>query len=138
MTLDDLLDEQGRALLARHVPGVDPRSVRVSRLPAWYRRATGIAPDAVTVGDRVLLDDRVARLERCRRLALLAHEATHVAQQRSGRLGFGIAYAVAYAVGRLRGRSHEAAYRAIPAEVLAREVQRRVLADCRGRGPATS
>jgi len=38
---------------------------------------------------------------------------------------------VTYLVGRLRGRRHLDAYRAIPAEVLAREVQRRAFADCR-------
>jgi Zn-dependent protease with chaperone function len=131
MTVADLLDEPGRRLVAEHVPSVDPRSVRVAPLPDWYRRLVGIEPDAITLGSRVLVSHRVRRLDRCALTALLAHELAHVAQQRAGRLGFSMAYGVAYLVGRLGGRSHTDAYRAIPAERLAREVQERVLAACR-------
>ena len=131
MTVADLLDERGRQLVARHVPSVDPDSVRVGTLPDWYRRLVGIEPDAITLGNRVLVADRVRRLDACTRTALLAHELAHVAQQRAGRIGFSMAYVVPYLVGRLGGRSHVEAYLAIPAEVLAREVQRRVLAACR-------
>lgn len=132
MTVADLLDERGRQLVSEHVPSVDPGSVVVRRLPEWYRRVVAIEPDAITVGDRVLVSSRVARLDRCARTALLAHELAHVAQQRSGRIGFAMAYGVAYLVGRLGGRTHAEAYRAIPAEVLAREVQQRVVVACRG------
>lgn len=131
MTVADLLDERERRLVSDAVPNVDPRSVRVGRLPDWYRRVLAIEPDAVTVGRRVLLAARVEGMERCARTALLAHEMAHVAQQRSGRVGFAFAYGVTYLVGRLSGRDHAAAYRSIPAEVLAREVQARVLAACR-------
>jgi len=131
VTVADLLDERERGIVAAAVPTVDPRSVRVLRMPEWYRRITGIRPDAVTMGGRVLVAEGVSGLERCARTALLAHELAHVAQQRSGRLGFAFAYGATYLVARLGGRSHVDAYRAIPAESLAREVQRRVLAACR-------
>ncbi len=131
MTVADLLDERGRQLLAEHVPTVDPASVRVVGLPEWSRRMVAIEPDAITVGNRVLLTDRVRRLAPCARTALLTHELAHVAQQRAGRVGFSMAYGVSYLVGRLGGRSHVEAYRSIPAERLAREVQARVLRDCR-------
>ncbi|MEX1288279.1 MAG: hypothetical protein AB1Z57_10110 [Acidimicrobiia bacterium] len=119
-------------LVRRHVPSVDPARVRLAALPDWCRRLAGIDPLAVTLGRLVLVSPELDRLPRCARVGLLAHEAAHVAQTSSSPLGFGVAYGVAYLVGRLAGRSHHAAYRNVPAEVLAREVQRRVLAECRG------
>lgn len=54
--------------------------------------------------------------------ALLHHELVHVRQWREqGMVGFLVAYLSAYFRGRLRGLGHWEAYRAIPAEIEARE-----------------
>jgi len=130
-SLVGFLDGPDLELVRRHVPGLDPARVWVGTLPAWWRRLIGLDVVAVAYGPVILLEPGVHRLDRCRRVALIAHEATHVRQQAAGPFGFAVAYAVTYLVGRLGGSSHAQAYRSIPAERLAREVQARVLAACR-------
>lgn len=137
LRLADVAGEAGLALIVAHVPGladhgIDPAAIRVGNLARWWRSALGLDVAAVTYGSVILLSPDVARLSACQRIGLLAHEVVHVVQQRSGVTGFVCAYAATYLVGRLRGRSHVDAYRAVPAERLAREVQQRVVVACRG------
>ncbi len=135
--LADVVDTAGLELIEAHVPGlvdhgVDPGAIRIGALPGWWATVLGLDVAAVTYGSLILLAPEVERLPTCSRLGLLAHEVVHVVQQRAGVTGFVCAYSATYLVGRLRGRGHVDAYRSIPAERLAREVQARVVAACRG------
>lgn len=73
---------------------------------------------AMTLGRRVLV-----RRDRLDDVGLLHHELVHVRQWREqGPVRFPVSYLAAYARGRLRGLGHHEAYRAVPAEVEAREL----------------
>lgn len=83
------------------------------------------AADAWTLGRLVLVRIRAWDPARVSSQLLLAHELVHVAQWREdGPVLFLARYLAAYAKGRMRGLSHDTAYRAIPAEIEAFEIQR--------------
>lgn len=83
------------------------------------------AADAWTLGRLVLIRRRAWDPARMSTQLLLAHELVHVAQWREdGPFLFLARYLAAYVKGRIRGLSHDAAYRAIPAETEAFEIQR--------------
>lgn len=124
-----------RDRLAGSFPDLDLDRVRIGAgLPSW----TAFAPvpvAAITLGDRIHVDPEVD-LDSPEGIALLAHELVHVAQwRRAGRRGpiglrwtaFPIRYVWAYLLARWRGLDPAAAYRAIPYEREAYDVQRTVL-----------
>lgn len=83
-----------------------------------------VAPGASawTLGRRVLMRAREWGVDRTD--ALVAHELVHVAQwSRRGRAGFLVSYLGAYLRARMRGLGHWAAYREIPAEVEAYDIE---------------
>lgn len=101
-----------------HVPPAVRRRARVRRVP-WLPPGTA----AMTLGRTILVVRPVPNDGSSR---LLAHELVHVDQYaRRGALRFLVGYATAYLRLVVRLRSHDAAYRAIPAEIEAYEADAR-------------
>jgi hypothetical protein len=116
-----------RARLARYFPGLDLDTVRLHEGVPRYVRGR---PRGYVNRHRVYLasgwqdgaDEEV--------LALLAHELVHVRQYRDlGAWRFRWAYLREYLSGRLVRLGHDAAYRNISFERVAREVEERVRRD---------
>lgn len=95
------------------VTAADLQRVRIVRVPVL---TPGVS--ALTLGRVVLI-----RRDRVADPALLHHELVHVRQWRErGVVGFLSDYLGAYFRGRRSGLGHQDAYRAIPAEVEARDL----------------
>jgi len=88
----------------------------------WARVLVAPGASAWTLGRRILV--RASQWGREGTDLLVAHELVHVTQWvERGRLSFLASYLGAYLRSRLRGRGHWAAYREIPAEVAAYEIE---------------
>lgn len=97
---------------------VDRASLESVRIVPVPRLTPGVS--AMTLGRWVLV-----RRDRLGDVDLLVHELVHVRQWREqGAVRFLSRYLSAYLRGRLRGLGHWEAYRAVPAEVEARETTR--------------
>lgn len=95
------------------VTRVDLEAARIVPVPFLV---PGVA--AITFGRRILV-----RRDRLDDVGLVHHELVHVRQWREqGPVLFVVSYLTAYVRGRLRGLGHHEAYRAVPAEVEAREL----------------
>ena len=113
----------------RHVPDDVARRVRVVAIPALPGRYVGL-----TLGSIVFLAEEVSDDGDS---TLLAHELVHVRQwHEQGRARFAVAYLRAFGAGLIRHRSWQEAYRAIPAEVEARQEAGRWLRSHQGRPAA--
>ncbi len=116
-----------KARLAGYFPGLDLDAIRLHDGVPRYVRGR---PRGYVNRHRIYLvagwrDDADVEL-----LALLAHELAHVRQYRDiGAWPFRWAYVREYLAGRLRGLGHDAAYRSISFERMAREVEERVRRD---------
>ena len=113
-----------RARLAGYFPALDLDSVRLHRGVPRYVRGR---PAGYVNRHRIYLAADWIQLEDADALALLAHELVHVEQYRQlGAWRFRWAYLREYMSGRFRNLGHEAAYRDISFERVAREVEDRV------------
>ena len=125
------IDVAAKIRLLPHFPELDMDRIQVrDGIPWIVRRFAAVEPAAYTSGSRVYF--AVGRYDPATGagIALIAHELVHCRQfQRHGKWMFRLAYLLAYLRNRMAGLPPSAAYRAIPFEQEARDLQARVLAD---------
>jgi hypothetical protein len=118
------LPEEVVALLAPFFPELDLSRVRVREGIPRY-----VVGDPVGYADRyrIYFAPGAYRVDTIEGLALIAHEVAHCLQyQRHGAWRFRVRYIAAYFKNRMRGMNHLKAYRSIPFEIEAREVEAQV------------
>ncbi len=111
-------------LLAPFFPGFD-----LSRLRVYEGIPRYVIGDPVGYADRdrIYLAPGAYRIDTIEGLALIAHEVTHCRQYRQhGTWRFRFHYLAAYFKNRLCGLNHHHAYRRIPFEIEARDVEAEV------------
>lgn len=118
------LPEEVVQLLAPFFPGFDLSRVRIHEGVPRY-----VVGDPVGYADRnnVYLAPGCYRVDTIEGLALIAHEVAHCRQyHQHGAWRFRARYLANYFKNRLRGMKHLKAYRQIPFEIEAREVEAKV------------
>lgn len=118
------LPEEVVALLAPFFPGFDLSRIRIYEGIPCY-----VAGDPVGYADRcnVYLAPGAYRVDTVEGLALIAHEVAHCLQyHKHGTWRFRARYIAAYFRNRWHGMNHLKAYRNIPFEIEAREIEAEV------------
>jgi hypothetical protein len=118
------LPEEVVTLLAPFFPGFDLRRVRIHEGIPRY-----VIGDAVGYADRydIYFAPGAYRVDTVGGLALIAHEIAHCLQYHEhGTWRFRARYVAAYFKNRWRGMNHLKAYRNIPFEIEAREIEAEV------------
>jgi hypothetical protein len=119
-----VLPEEVVALLAPFFPGFDLSRIRVCEGIPRY-----VIGDPVGYADRcnIYLAPGAYRVDTIEGLALIAHEVAHCRQyDRHGVWGFRARYVAAYFKNLLGGMDHLKAYRQVPFEIEAREIEAEV------------
>ncbi len=119
-----VLPEEVVALLTPFFPGFDLSRIRVREGIPRY-----LFGDPIGYANRhkIYFAPGAYRVDTIEGLALIAHEVAHCLQyHRYGAWRFRARYLAAYFKNRLRGMNHLRAYRSIPFEIEAREVEAQV------------
>ncbi|MGE0127752.1 MAG: DUF4157 domain-containing protein [Blastocatellales bacterium] len=118
------LPEEVVQLLSPFFPGFDLSRVRIYEGIPRYVVAN---PIGYTDRCNIYFAPGAYRVDTSGGLALIAHEIAHCQQyQRHGTWGFRARYLTAYFKNRMRGMDHLKAYRNIPFEIEAREIEAEV------------
>jgi hypothetical protein len=118
------LPEEVVQLLAPFFPGFDLSRIRIHEGIPRY-----VIGDPVGYADRdnIYLAPGAYRIDTIEGLVLIAHEVAHCLQyQQYGVWRFRARYVAAYFKNRLRGMDHLKAYRRVPFEIEAREIEAEV------------
>ena len=119
-----ILPEEVVALLTPFFPGFDLSRIRVCEGIPRY-----LLGDPVGYADRyrIYFAPGAYRVDTIEGLSLIAHEVAHCLQyHRHGAWRFRARYLAAYFKNRMSGMNHLRAYRSIPFEIEAREVEEQV------------
>ena len=121
---DVILPEEVVALLTPFFPGFDLSRIRVCEGIPRY-----LLGDPVGYADRyrIYFAPGAYRVDTIEGLSLIAHEVAHCLQyHKHGAWRFRARYLASYFKNRMRGMDHLKAYRSIPFEIEAREVEEQV------------
>jgi len=121
---DVILPEEVVALLTPFFPGFDLSRIRVCEGIPRY-----LLGDPVGYADRyrIYFAPGAYRVDTIEGLSLIAHEVAHCLQyHKHGAWRFRARYLASYFKNRMRGMNHLRAYRSIPFEIEAREVEEQV------------
>jgi len=121
---DVILPEEVVALLTPFFPGFDLSRIRVCEGIPRY-----LLGDPVGYADRyrIYFAPGAYRVDTIEGLSLIAHEVAHCLQyHKHGAWRFRARYLASYFKNRMRGMNHLKAYRSIPFEIEAREVEEQV------------
>src|SRR5262245_29757556 len=118
------LPEEVVALLTPFFPGIDLSRIRVCE---GIPRYVGGGPVGYADRYRIYFAPGAYRVDTIEGLSLIAHEVAHCLQyQKYGAWRFRARYIAAYFKNRMRGMNHLKAYRSIPFEIEAREVEAQI------------
>ena len=120
----EILPEEVVALLTPFFPGFDLRRIRICEGIPRYLLGD---PVGYANGYKIYFAPGAYRVDTIEGLSLIAHEVAHCLQYHNhGVWRFRARYLAAYFKNRMSGMNHLRAYRSIPFEIEAREVEEQV------------